>query len=225
VEFYIKASELGATISRANLAQKLLNEGFIDYASDQLKEAMKSENYEKDNVGRALSRIDSIREEENKKEKEALEGIAEERKFKQDYAEAYSIGFVVVDSLSGNWSSKHGQIEIHLKSGNILYGKKEETIEESNWLLGLALAGRLGKPPETRTVKYIRTFEGMISKNLAVEYKLKIERQPAYSTLLSQDLTVSEFSGHGYINKEMNLIKVMEFDKDKKQSFQEIKKV
>ena len=70
VESYIKASELGATISRANLAQKLLlNEGFIDYASEQLKEAMKSENYEKDNVGRALSRIDSIHEDETKKEK------------------------------------------------------------------------------------------------------------------------------------------------------------
>ncbi len=224
VESYIKASKLGATISRANLAQKLLNEGFIDYANDQLKEAIKSENYEKDNVGRALSRIDSIREEETKKEKEALESVAEERRFKQDYADAYSTGFTIGEALSGDWNSKHGKIEIRLKSGNILYGKKEETIEESNWLLGLALAGGLGKPPETRTVKFIRTLEGKITKNRAFEYKLKIERQPAYSTLLTQDLTITEFSGHGIINKEMTMMKVVEIDKDKKQSFSEIKR-
>lgn len=226
VESYVRASELGATISRANLAQKLLNEGFIDYASDQLKEAMKSENYEKDNVGRALSRIDSIREEENKKEKEALDGVAEERNFKQDYAEAYSIGFTVVDSLSGNWSSKHGQIEIHLKSGNILYGKKEETVEENNWFLGLTAlaAGSSGKPLEKRIVKFTRTFEGKIIKNRTFEYKIKIERQPPYNTLLTQDLTITEFSGYGMINKEMNVLKVIEFDKDKKQSFSETTK-
>lgn len=225
VKSYIMASELGATISRANLAQKFLNEGFLDLANEQLKEAMKSENYEKDNVGRALSRIDSIREEEDKKEKDALNSVTEERTFKQSYAEAYSIQFSVTDLLNGGWTSKHGKIEIHLKSGNTLYGKTEETVEEKNWLLGLVLAGGLGsKPPESRTVKYVRTLEGKITKNRALEYKIKIERQPAYSTLLTQDLTITEFSGYGYINKEMNLIKVMESDKDKKQSFLEIKK-
>ena len=129
VECYIKASELGATISRANLAQKLLNEGFIDYANVELKKAMESENYEKDNVGRALTRIDSIREEESKKEKETLESVSEERRFKQDYADAYSFSFNVGDTLSGDWNSKHGKIEIHLKSGNVLNGKKEELIQ------------------------------------------------------------------------------------------------
>lgn len=223
VESYIKASELGATISRANLAQKLLNEGFIDYANDQLKEAMKSEDYEKDNVGRALSRIDSIREEENKKEKEALEGVAGERRFKQDYADAYSIGFIVSEALSGEWNSKHGKIEIHLGSGNNLYGKKEEAVEESNGLLGgMLAAGSFGKPPEKRVVKFIRTFEGKIIKNRTFEYKFKIERQSSNSTLLTQALSISEFSGYGIINKEMNLIKVMEFDKDKKQTFLEM---
>ena len=226
VESYIKASELGATISRANLAQKLLNEGFIDYASEQLKEAMKSENYEKDNVGRALSRIDSIHEEETKKEKEALEGIGEERRFKQDYVDAYSIGFAVGGALSGNWNSKHGKIEIRLESGNILYGKKEETVEENNWFLGLTAlaAGSLGKPPEKRIVKFTRTFEGKIIKNRTFEYKIKIERQPPYNTLLTQDLTITEFFGYGMINKEMNVLKVIEFDKDKKQSFSEMTK-
>lgn len=227
VEAYIKANELGATISRANLAQKLLNEGFIDYASDQLKEAMKSENYEKDNVGKALSRIDSIREDENKKEKEALDSVAEERRFKQDYADAYSIGFTVGDALNGDWNSKHGKIEIRLESGNILSGKKEEMTEENNWFFGLTAlaAGSLGKPPEKRIIKFIRTLEGKITKNRTFEYKLKIERQPPNSTLLTQDVTITEFSGYGIINKEMNLIKVMELDKDKKQSFSEMTKI
>jgi hypothetical protein len=178
---------------------------------------MKSENYEKDNVGRALSRIDSIREEENKKEEEALENVVEERCFKQDYAEVYSISFTVGDALSGDWASKHGKIEIRLESGNILYGKKEETIEESNSMLGMVLAGRiLGNVPEKRSVKFIRTLEGKIIKNRVFEYKIKIERQPACATLLTQDLTITEFSGYGIINKEMTVMKVVEFDKDKK---------
>ncbi|MBU4343037.1 MAG: hypothetical protein KKG21_03405 [Candidatus Omnitrophica bacterium] len=116
VEFYIKASELGATISRANLAQKLLNEGFIDYANEQLKEAMKSENYEKDNIGRALSRIDRIREEEAKKEKEALGNIGEERQFKLDY------GILVphwnsLTNLSPNHASKCPRDSLKLRAG------------------------------------------------------------------------------------------------------------
>lgn len=226
VECYIKASELGATISRANLAQKLLNEGFIGYANEQLKEAMKSENYEKDNIGRALSRIDRIREEEAKKEKEALGSVGEERQFKLDYTDAYSVDFIVGDTLNGDWNSKHGKIEINLESGNNLYGKKEETIEESNWLLGMMLAsGPGGIPPEKRRVKFIRTFQGKILRNRVFEYKLKIERSPAYNTLLTEDLTITEFSGYGIINKTMNLMEVVEFDKDKKQSFSEITKI
>lgn len=225
VEAYIKASELGATISRTNLAQKLLNEGFIDYANEHLKEAMKSDNYEKDNVARVLSRIDSIHEEENKKEKDVLESVVAERRFKQDYADAYSISFTLGDTLNGNWNSKHGKIEIHLESGNIMCGKQEEMIEESNSLLGRILASESAdKPPEKRIVKFIRIFEGKIIKNRAFEYKLKIERQSQYSTLLTQDPTITEFSGYGMINKEINVIKVVEFDKDKKQSFCEIKK-
>lgn len=225
VKSYIRASELGATISRTNLAQKFLNEGFLDLANEQLKEAVKSENYEKDNVGRALSRIDSIHEKEDRKEKDTLNSVTEERTFKQSYAEAYSTKFSVTDLLNGGWDSKHGKIEIYLKSGNILYGKTEETIEEENWLLVLALAGGLDNTPsESRTVKYVRTIEGKITKNRAIEYKIKIERKPAYSAVLTQDLSVTEFSGRGYINKEMDLIKVVEFDKDKKQTFLEMAK-
>jgi tetratricopeptide (TPR) repeat protein len=226
VEYYIKANELGATISRANLAQKLLNEGFIDYANEQLKEAMKSENYEKDNIGKALSRIDRIREEEAKKEKEALGSIEEERQFKLDYAEAYSMDFIVGDTLNGDWNSKHGKIEINLKSDNNIYGKKEETIEENNWILGMSLAAGSGSiPPEKRRIKFIKTFQGKILKNRTFEYNLKIERSPAYNTLLAGDLSISEFSGYGIINKRKNLLKVVEFDKDKKQSFLEMAKI
>ena len=226
VECYIKANELGATLSRANLAQKLLNEGFIDYANEQLKEAMKSENYEKDNIGRALSRIDRIHEEEAKKEKEALGSIGEERQFKLDYADAYSMNFIVGETLNGDWNSKHGKVEINLESGNNLYGRKEETIEESNWLLGMSLAsGSGGIPPEKRRIKFIRTFQGKILRNRTFEYKLKIERSPAYNTLLAGDLSISEFSGYGIIDKTMNLLKVVEHDKDKKQSFLEMTKI
>lgn len=227
VESYVKASELGATIARANLAQKLLNEGFIDYADEQLKEARKSEDCEKDNVGRALSRIDTIREEENKKEKEVLDDVVEERRFELAYADAYSIDFTISNTLSGNWNSnKHGKIEIHLKDGNKLYGTTEEITEGDNLFLGIVYSSWLEeKPPEKRLIKLVRTFEGEIIRNRVFKYSLKIERQPIKSALFTQDLTITEFTGHGIINKEMNLLKMMEFDKDKKQSFSEMAKI
>lgn len=226
VKSYIKASKLGSTLSRANLAQKLLNEGFIGYADEQLKEAMKAGDYEKDNVGRALSRIDSIQEEEVKKEEQALRDIAEERQFKLDYAEAYSIGFVTHDTISGSWNSRHGKVEINLESGNLLKGRKEEIIEESSSILGrvLAAGAGYGTLPENRRIKYIRTFDGNIVKNRIIDYKIKIEKQSLGTTLLTRDTKTSEFSGYGIIDKAMNVIKMLEVDKDKKQTIYELKR-
>ena len=216
IEFYKKASKVGSTISRANLAQKYLNEGFVEEASEQLTKAMETKEYEKDDIGRALTRIDTTKENEKKKEEKILKDVEEVRQFKLEYADAYSIPFVVDGALSGNWICRHGNVNINLESGNILSGEtKEETPDfhiGDNFVAG----------PIYYTVKII-SFRGTIVRNRIIQYTIKVEIQPARETLLTPK-TYSEYSGYGVINNSMNRIKVLELDRDKKQSIYQFEK-
>ena len=81
-----------------------------------------------------------------------------------------------------------------------------------------------GGIPKKRLVKLIRTFEGEIIRNRAFKYKLKIEKQEGSDQLIAYS-TTDEFSGWGMISKEMNVMKVIEVDKEKKQSFSEMRKI
>ena len=125
VRFYREAIKYDSTISMANLAQQFLNAGFIEEANTELKKAMGYDNYEKDNVGRALSRIESMAESEDEKEKKSLESIENVRQFKLEYAEAYSFPFVVSDEIRGKWTTRYGELDLALESGNIIKAERE----------------------------------------------------------------------------------------------------
>lgn len=218
VKFYKEAVEHDSTIAMANLAQQYLKGGFINEANDQLKKATEYKEYEKDNVGRALARIDSIIDNEDKKEKEILENIEEERQFKLDYAEAYSISFPINDSIKGKWESKHGLFDLTFESGNMLSGNGEEAMPETPLpsLLGLALASGtiLGESSQKKisSRKKVIKFNGRVIRNRVIEYNIKIEIQSSNQYASS----VAEYSGYGVVNKEMNIIKVTEKDKENK---------
>ncbi|MBL7198121.1 MAG: hypothetical protein ISS47_08475 [Candidatus Omnitrophica bacterium] len=223
VKFYREAVKYDSTISMANLAQQFLNAGFIEEANVELKKAMGYENYEKDNVGRALSRIESMTKSEEEKEKKAVESIENIRQFKLEYAEAYSFSFIVNDEMRGKWSTRHGEFDIKLESGNILRAEREDSTPEStSGFFGLALQPYLGpgtmpQPNESVRKKKI-FFEGRIIHNRVLEYKIRIEEGSSRRSLLD---SLPGITGIGIISKTMNTIKVMETDKDKKTSFYE----
>lgn len=230
VSFYKKAAKDNSSISMANLAQKFLNEGFIDEANEQLQAAMKIKDYEKEDVGRALARIDLILKQEKEKETKILESIENEKQFKLEYAEAYSISFIVTEAIQGKWTTRHGEFDLALESGNILRAEREELVPEGGaGLFGLALesylgAGTLlgGKPQSKESIRRKKIiFDGRIIRNRIIEYKIKTEEESSRRSLLD---TLPEISGIGIINKTMNVIKVMETDKDKKTSFYEFVK-
>ncbi len=225
VQFYKKASEHNSTISMANLAQQFLSAGFIEEASEQLKKAMGYDNYEKDDVGRALARIESIEKNEDEKEKTTLESIDNVRQFKLEYAGAYSFPFTVTGVVQGKWVTKHGELDLVLGSGNILKAERVELIQEggASWFRTLAesyVASQSGRfqPKETIGKKKI-IFDGRIVRNRIIEYKIKIEEEPAKKRHLLG--IIPEISGMGIIDKTMNIIKVMETDQDKKTIFYE----
>ena len=123
---------------------------------------------------------------------------------------------MVDGALSGNWICRHGNVNINLESGNILSGEtKEETPDfhiGDNFVAG----------PIYYTVKII-SFRGTIVRNRIIQYTIKVEIQPARETLLTPK-TYSEYSGYGVINNSMNRIKVLELDRDKKQSIYQFEK-
>ena len=108
--------------------------------------------------------------------------------------------------------------------------EREELIPEGGTgLLGLALESYLGtgtplggklQPKENIRRKKI-IFDGRIIQNRIIEYKIKTKEETSRRSLL--DIT-PEISGIGIVNKTMNVIKVMETDKDKKTSFYEFVK-
>ena len=158
--------------------------------------------------------------------KKALENIENIRQFKLEYAEAYSFPFVVNDEMWGKWTTRHGEFDIKLESGNILRAEREESIPESTaGLLGLTLQSYLGSGTMPQSKESARKkkifFEGRIIRNRIFEYKIKNEEESLKRSIL--DIT-PEISGIGIINEVGKVIKVMETDKDKKTSFYEFVK-
>ena len=221
---YKKASEKGSTIAMGNLAQKLLNEGFLEEANEKIKKARLAKAFKESDTAKPLARLSSIPEGEEKREKEILESVKKERQFSLEYAEAYSTNFELNDTLSGEWASKHGVLKINLKPGTILSGENTENIPESDfigsWIAGLAAAGA-GPEKKPTFSKKTTHFEGTVVKNRVLEYKIKVEIQPSnqYSSK-----TTTKFSGTCIIDKEMSSMKMSEFDKDKKQTIYSITK-
>lgn len=220
-----KASEKGSTTALGNLAQKLLNEGFIEEANEKIRMAMEMDGYEESDIQKPLARLSSIPKQEEEKETKILEDTKEEKLFALEYADGYSIPFVVNDTINGDWQSRHGELSINLESGNILLGQKGANIPEGNFLgiFGLATNPLLGKAAEEKPTFSKRNiyFEGSIVRNRVIKYKMRIEIQPSN---VYASKTTNEFSGMGIIDTKLNTIRVIEFDKDNKQTLYKLVK-
>lgn len=78
VHYYKKSIEKKESLAMANLANKYINEGFIEEAKKLLNEALKCDEPHA-NVAKAFSRIQLLQEEEEKKEKEIIDSIVKGR--------------------------------------------------------------------------------------------------------------------------------------------------
>lgn len=225
IQFYRKACEKGSTLAHANLAQRLLNEGFSEEANQEIQKAIDKGNYEKDNIGRALSRIETTRENEKETENKTLNEIEDERNFYLEYADAYSKSYVVDERIDGKWKSKHGFLNIHLESGNIFKGEAKELIPEttSSSLSSLLGGGTptMGLEGKKEYSTKIICFEGSFESNRALKYEIKIEIQPSNKFASKK---MHEFSGRGIVNKDLTIIKIKETDKDGNVAFYDMLK-
>jgi hypothetical protein len=74
VEAYRKAENLGGTLAMSNLANKFINVGFTEEGESLCKKAMSFDNYDRRNL-EALSTIETIKKNEEEREKVLLEDV------------------------------------------------------------------------------------------------------------------------------------------------------
>ena len=153
---YRKAEELGETLAMSNLAQKLVKAGFLQEAEEICDRAVKVNNYHK-NVGSTISRIKSIPEEEDKKEKQVLDKARPLSEFYRDYGRAAVQNEIV--GHNGRWRSPDCELRITIKGGATL-AEGEYEVNRSN--LGLNLLGMPGLPAAPETDEYRIKYSGQI---------------------------------------------------------------
>jgi tetratricopeptide (TPR) repeat protein len=112
VDAFKTAEEMGETLAAANLADNLINAGFIDEARDRCVFAMKAENPH-NNVSAALARLEDVPEAED----ETLAGITQKAReavvFCKELAKA--IFLPNVDAIATVWNGPQCELRVTLE--------------------------------------------------------------------------------------------------------------
>ena len=213
VNSFIKSAENKETLAMANIAQRYLNEGFVEDAKREIKKAyeLSGEGVEvHGNIGIAKNRIEEILEKEKEKEKVILNKAEDERKFRVKYSEAFYCDIDLgKEKFDGVWSSSWGDIKIIFDKGkNSFTGSGEKKLPPDQFLLTLIKnQSDLHRDFFTRRLIYI---QGNITK-LSGQYEIIMEEKNEYSDGTSYgEKKTYKVTGTMAIDKEINEIKVME---------------
>ena len=153
VKAYRKAEELGETLAMSNLAQKLIQAGFLEEAEEICNRAVQIKDYHK-NVGYAISRIKDVSEEEDKKETEITAKAAPLGEFYREYGQA--LAKEDVQDLADVWDGRQCPLNIEVRDGEF---RAVGTYEQS----GLGLLGSIGSTQPPKPTKYVIRYEGVVT--------------------------------------------------------------
>lgn len=109
VSSYNKSAELGNTLAMANLARKLISEGFIDEAKAKIEKA-KAQDKMHPNVGEAISRIEASAKEEDEKEQRSLKVAREHQDYLSSFCEVYFVSHEQPPAFEGDWKNWYGHV-------------------------------------------------------------------------------------------------------------------
>lgn len=194
IESFNRAADLNVTLAMANLAQRYLQEGFIEDARKMIKRAndlSKDDIEVHGNVGYAKNQLDGKVNEENERERKMLLEAEKEREFRVIYTEAFLCDTTVqLKQFTGIWVTPWGDIEIFFdQDTNTL---KAETQSELSVI-------------KRRLV----SIDGII-KNLSAVYSIKVVDTTEWSFGPTKD-TVYAATGYMLMNTADNTqIEIME---------------
>jgi tetratricopeptide (TPR) repeat protein len=189
-----KAANLNVTLAMANLAQRYLQQGFIEDARKMIKRAndLSKDGIEvSGNVGYAKNELDGKVNEENEEERKILIEAEREREFRVKYTEAFVCDMTVqLNQFIGIWETPWGDMEILFnQDDNTFRAEKQTEVSERK--------------------KRVVSINGTI-KNLSAVYNIKVVDTTAWSSGPAKD-TFYEATGYMRMNIDNNRqIEVME---------------
>ncbi len=214
VDAYRTAEGLGETLAMSNLAQKLINAGFLKEADEICNRAIKIKDYHK-NVGQAISRIKAIPDEEQNKGKQVLDKAKPLSEFFRDYGRAAAQNEMTNET--GRWRGPDCELLITIKVNTFL-AEGDYELPRSDSTLRLALLGfpHFDKPPQMDRyhVKYSGEIYGHTVKCTVVRQNV-VDLTP--STLLGQ--MANQKQALMIASETLREIRVYEKDSAEKGSF------
>lgn len=224
VESYFESAGHDETLAMANLAQKYLNEGFLNDAQELINRANKlgSEGVKIDyNIGTAQKRLIDIKKEEYEKEQKLLAEAEKERKFRASYSKAFcSETTIAKENIEGSWETPWGAFELVFKEETNSFSINGKKQIETGALASLFTPPGQEPPPKTYKDRYVN-ITGTIEK-MSGKYNIEVDdkRKPAILT----GGKVHEATGYMVINGSYDCIEIMEKTEDGKKEFIQWKK-
>ncbi len=224
VSCYFKAAKEKYALPMSNLAYLYIDEGFTDDAQKLINEANKlaSEGITVNSrVGSAQQKLDTLLDDETKKEKDILLNAEKERKFRVDYSKAFcSESTITQNNIEGIWETQWGNFELKFDE-NVHSFSMEGNVRIEDTLASIAslISGNQKQEKEfkNRNVRITGTIE-----NMSGMCSIEVEDKKG-STILTGE-KVHETTDYMIINEDCNCIEIMEKTKDNKTEFKQWKK-
>lgn len=156
---YRKSEDGGETLAMSNLANKLIEAGFLIEAQKICDVALNKVDYHK-NVGTTLGRLKELPDEEEKSELEAFSKASLKSDFYRQLGSALSRSFPLNPPMV--WQGKRGALSLVVDGQNFrLTGAYED---RATGIVGLALrgAGGVGSDNDTKPVRRIIQYTGVL---------------------------------------------------------------
>jgi len=119
VSMYRRAAEQNSTVAMANLAFKLLKEGFAKEAEEYIANG-RAQADPHENIGLAMSRLVETREKESEALKGALQRGAQEQRFFHAYYPTLLTSAAIEEVPAGEWSVRSTLAELTMKGNHLV---------------------------------------------------------------------------------------------------------
>jgi hypothetical protein len=156
---YRKSEDGGETLAMSNLANKLIEAGFLIEAQRICDVALSKENYHK-NIGATLGRLKELPDEEEKSEAEAFAKASPKSDFYRKFGAALSRSLPL--DLPTVWQGKGGSLSCVLDGRNITFTGTYE--DRATGIIGLALRGLSSgvTDADIKPVRWIIQYTGTV---------------------------------------------------------------
>jgi hypothetical protein len=180
IRSYFKASEEKQTVSMGNLAYEYISAGFINDAQDQIDKANKLSNEGikvNSRVADAQHKMETLLEEEDKKEENILSEAKKESQYRIKYSNALCSDVALKQNqIGGIWQTPWGNLQLNYKEESNIFQIDSIIHTKEGPLFSAILSGRTGKQEEHYNNRLIN-IKGTIA-HLSGKYIIKISDEP-----------------------------------------------